>query len=101
MGTNALLKQGAKIVTCYDDILQELNLANLSMKKIEPAAEKQKIACGNEESRFYEYITQQPMGIDDLVQKSSLSSSQVLSLILKLQFKKLIKALPGKQYMRN
>ncbi|MDP2927595.1 MAG: DNA-processing protein DprA [Candidatus Omnitrophota bacterium] len=101
MGTNALLKQGAKIVTCCDDILEELNLATASMKKVEPAVNEQEIACGKEESRLYEYITQQPVAIDDLVQKSSLSSSQVLSLILKLQFKKLIKALPGKQYMRN
>ena len=101
MGTNALLKQGAKIVTGCEDILEELNLAAGNMKKIEPAAEKQEIDCGKEESRLYAYITQQPVAIDDLVQKTSLSSSQVLSLILKLQFKKLIKALPGKQFMRN
>ena len=116
MGANALLKQGAKMVTCCDDILEELNLANVSMKKIEPMVNEtpgakrncagvvsvhKENAGGKEESRLYEYITQQPVAIDDLVQKSSLSSSQVLNLILKLQFKKLIKALPGKQYMRN
>jgi len=101
MGANALLKQGAKMVTCCDDILEELNLANLSMKKIEPAAEKQEITPDQEESRLYECITRQPVAIDDLVQKSSLSSNRVLSLILKLQFKKLIKALPGKQFSRS
>ncbi|MCX5699485.1 MAG: DNA-processing protein DprA [Candidatus Omnitrophica bacterium] len=101
MGANALLKQGAKIVTCCDDILEELNLAASNMKKIEPEVKKQEIAYGKEESRLYEHITQHPVAIDDLVQKSSFSSSQVLSLILKLQFKKLIKALPGKQFIRN
>ena len=116
MGTNALLKQGAKIVTCCDDILEELNLTNVGVVKTEPklsatpGAERncagvvsvhKEIACEKEESRLYECITGQPVAIDDLVQKSSLSSSQVLSLILKLQLKKLIKALPGKQYMRN
>ena len=101
MGTNALLKQGAKMVTCCDDILEELNLAGVSMKKIEPAVKGQETACGKEENRLYAYITRQPAAIDDLVQKSSLSSSQVLGLILKLQFKKLIKVLPGKHYMRN
>ena len=100
MGTNALLKQGAKIATCCDDILEELNLAAGSIKKIEPAKEKQEIVGKKEESRLYEYITQQPVAIDDLVQKTSLSSSQVLSLILKLQLKKLIKVLPGKQFIR-
>jgi len=101
MGTNALLKQGAKLVTCCDDILEELNLAVGSMKKIEPVPEKQEVVCGKEEARLYECITVQPVAIDDLIQKSSFSSSQVLNLILKLQFKKLIKALPGKQFMRN
>lgn len=101
MGTNILLKQGAKIVTCCDDILEELNLATPGMEKIESVVKKQELACTAEESRLYEYITQQPTAIDDLVQKSSLSSSQVLSLILKLQFKKLIRALPGKQFIRS
>ena len=101
MGTNALLKQGAKIVTCCDDILEELNLAAQSFKKIEPPVKMPEITCEKEEGRLYEYITRQPVAIDDLVQKSSLSSSQVLNLILKLKFKKLIKILPGKQYMRN
>jgi DNA processing protein len=101
MGANTLLKQGAKMVTCCDDILEELNLAIVSTKKIEPAMRKPEIACGKEESQLYACITQQPVAIDDLIQKTSLSSSQILNLILKLQFKKLIKALPGKQFARN
>jgi len=101
MGTNALLKQGAKIVTGCEDILEELNLTNESMKRIAPVEKDEKVACGKEESRLYECITQQPVAIDDLIQKSSLSSSQVLNLVLKLQLKKLIKSLPGKHYMRN
>jgi DNA processing protein len=101
MGTNALIKQGAKAVTCCQDILEELNLAPLSMEKIEPAEKQQEIAGGKEENRIYGYITRQPVAIDDLVQKTALSSSQVLSLILKLQLKKLIKALPGKQFIRS
>jgi len=100
MGANTLLKQGAKMVTCCDDILEELNLTSLTMKKTEPVAKRQVAVCGKEESRLLECITRQPVAIDDLVLKSSLSSSQVLSLILKLQFKKLIKALPGKQFAR-
>jgi DNA processing protein len=104
MGTNALIQQGAKAVTCCEDILEELNLAPVSMEKIEPklsATSGIKQNCAGEENRIYEYITAQPTGIDDLVQKSALTSSQVLSLILKLQLKKLIKALPGKQFIRS
>jgi DNA processing protein len=101
MGTNALLKQGAKIVTCCDDILEELNLTTVSTEKMAPAVNEQKMTCEKEEGLLSECITQPPVAIDDLIQKTSFSSSQVLSLILKLQFKKLIKALPGKQFARS
>lgn len=98
-GANALLKQGAKLVTCCDDILEELNLTAADKKA--PDTSKQKVICANDEGMLYDCIGRQPVAIDDLVEKTSLPSSQVLSLILKLQFKKLIRELPGKQFMRN
>ena len=101
MGTNALLKQGAKIVTGCEDIFEELNLTIQNTEKANPELEKQEVVCDDEEDRLYACLTQQPVAIDDLVRKSSLSSSRVLNLILKLQFKKLIKALPGKQFVRS
>ncbi len=101
-GANALIKQGAKLVTCCDDILEELNLAVVDKKETNiPPAAKQKIECAKEEEMLYDCINQQPVAIDDLVEKTSWPSSQVLNLVLKLQFKKLIRELPGKQYMRN
>jgi DNA processing protein len=99
-GANTLLKQGAKLVTCCEDILEELDLAGPEIKKIEHSEARQEIICDKDESMLYECISQKAIGIDDLVQKSSMASSQVLSLILKLQFKKLIKELPGKQFRR-
>ncbi|PIQ87771.1 MAG: DNA-protecting protein DprA [Candidatus Omnitrophica bacterium CG11_big_fil_rev_8_21_14_0_20_43_6] len=103
MGTNALLKQGAKIVTCCDDILEELNLVSCGVSRAKRTALllEDKITTPGEDGRLYEYITHQPTAIDDLILRSGLSSSQVLNLILKLQFKKLIKTLPGKQFIRS
>ena len=101
MGTNALLKQGAKLVTDCDDIFEELNLIDRSRVNIDPISINQNLDYAKDESRLYACITQQPVAVDELIQKSALSSSQVLSLILKLQLKKLVKALPGKQFMRN
>lgn len=98
-GANALIKQGAKLVTCCDDIFEELNLT-ASYKK-EPEDAGQKIARADDESMLYGCISRQPVAIDDLVEKTSLSSSRISSLILKLQFKKLIRELPGKQFMRS
>ena len=103
MGTNVLIKQGAKLVTGCEDILEELDLAVVDTKKVEPVVAKvqEEAVYEKEEVRLYECIRQQPVAIDDLVRKSSLSSSQVLNLVLKLQFRKLIRILPGKYFIRN
>jgi len=102
IGANALLKQGAKLVTCCADILEELNLVFPNIiKKPDIPVIKQKIACEKDEGILYGCISRQAITMDDLVEKTSFSSGQVASLILKLQFKKLIKELPGKQFMRN
>ena len=101
MGANQLLKQGAKLVTCCDDILEELNLGIPSIRKLNNQVIKQNIISEKEQGLLYNYITQQAISIDDLVEKTSLSSSQISNLILKLQFSKLIKELPGKQFIRS
>ncbi len=101
MGTNALIKQGAKLVTCCEDILEELNLGITKIRKTDNLLIKQKISCLQDEGLLYDYIKQQPIAIDDLVNKTSLTSSQISTLILRLQLKKLIKELPGKQFVRN
>lgn len=101
MGANALLKQGAKMVTCCEDILEELNLPPEATSKVMPDAQQLEINSSVEENKLYACISNQPESIDDLIQKSALSSAQVLGLILKLQFKKQIQALPGKQFVRS
>ncbi len=100
-GTNALLKQGAKLVTCCDDILEELNLTVGFRVNPGLPAEENEIPGLPEESRLYRYIHRQPVSVDELVAVSSLSCQRVLSLVSKLQIRKLIKVLPGKQFMRN
>ncbi len=101
LGTNKLLKQGAKLVTCCEDILEEFNLFSIDTRKQNIPDSVEKTAGNNNEGLLYNCIDKQVIGIDDLIEKTSLPSSQVLSLILKLQFKKLIKELPGKHFIRN
>lgn len=100
IGANTLLKQGAKLVTCCDDILEELNLTDSNNKEATiPLAEPETLNT-DDESRLYDCIRREPVVIDDLVEKTSLPTNQILNLVLKLQFKKLIQQLPGKQYVR-
>ncbi|MFA5351506.1 MAG: DNA-processing protein DprA [Candidatus Omnitrophota bacterium] len=101
MGTNELLKQGAKLVTCSEDILEELNFGIFKENnQVGPELEED-ISCAKEENVLYNCISHKAVAIDDLMEKTSLTSSQISGLILKLQFKKLIKELPGKHFIRS
>jgi DNA processing protein len=100
-GSNALLKQGAKLVTDCEDILEELEFTSSCARKMEPALENNPKTSQGAESCLYGILSDQPLTIDDLIKKSSLRCNQVLDLILRLQFKKLVKALPGKQFIRS
>ncbi|MCK9430859.1 MAG: DNA-processing protein DprA [Candidatus Omnitrophica bacterium] len=101
LGSNELLKQGAKLVTCSEDILEELDLGiSGESNQVQPELEEN-ILCAKEENLLYNCISHSAVAIDDLLEKTSLTSSQISSLILKLQFKKLIKELPGKQFIRS
>ncbi|PIP19915.1 MAG: DNA-protecting protein DprA [Candidatus Omnitrophica bacterium CG08_land_8_20_14_0_20_41_16] len=102
-GTNGLIKQGAKLVSCAEDILEEFNLSlNTKNAKIEP--EKESITrhdLAGEELLLYNLIPQDPLQLDDLVEKVDINISRVSQILLNLQLKKLIREIPGKQFVRS
>ncbi len=98
-GTNELIKQGAKLVSGAQDILEEFNLAATPLPKESPLL---KYDMHNEkENKLYELITRQAIPLDELIEKSSMDVAQISGILLSLQIRKLIKQLPGKQFVRN
>ncbi len=98
-GTNALIKQGAKLVTGIQDILEEFDFSEAPLPK-ESASVKYDVN-NEKENKLYELITRQAQPLDELIEKSHLDVSQISSILLSLQIRKLIKQLPGKQFVRN
>jgi len=101
-GTNTLIKQGAKLVSCAEDILEELNLG---MAENKPSEQFQADSCypalnGAEES-LYTLISLVPLSIDEIVRESSMSIPQISNILFHLELKKLIRQLPGKHFVRN
>lgn len=106
-GVNELIKQGAKLVTCVDDILEELVLPlrnSLGESQGPEAAapahppEEESVAIGlsQDEQAVYDRLPVGPVHVDDLLE----TNSSAMGILLRLELKHLVKQLPGKMFTR-
>ncbi len=96
-GTNLLIQKGeAKLITSAEDVLVELNL------KLKPIIGKNIPRPQTELNLFEEKIinalNNEPVQIDKISSLTSLSTSDCLVNLLSLEFKGLVKQLPGKMF---
>ncbi|MFA6350495.1 MAG: DNA-processing protein DprA [Candidatus Omnitrophota bacterium] len=97
-GTNELIKQGAKLVTCVEDILEEFGI-NAEINRDASISAREDIC--SKESVLYKLITADPLTIDELAEKSNLSIPCLSELLLQMRLKKRIRQLPGKLFVRS
>lgn len=109
-GTNQLLREGAKLVENADDIIEELEpilkskIGEFRVAQPEAAEKKQgfiKARLSEEEKCVYSLLSDFPLVLDEIIDKSSLSAGAVSSALLMLELKKLIKQSPGKMFARE
>ena len=94
-GTNQLIKMGAKLVTCVEDILEELNLSHLLQ-----STEKKKIKPENkEEEIIISLLSVQPIHIDEIIKLSKLPTSAVNSTLMILELKNAVRNLGKGNYV--
>jgi DNA processing protein len=98
-GTNALIKDGAKLVSEVSDILEELVVPE-EKAKICPKISAQP-ALGDEESAVYNILSGESIQLDELAEKTNMDIPRISDILLKLRLKKLIRELPGKQFARS
>lgn len=91
-GTNSLIKNGAKLVTCVEDILEELNIKEDIIPKDIEIEEDFKI--------IYSVINNSPININIIAKKSNLTIKEVTQKLLMMEIKGYIKSLPGNEYVR-
>ena len=96
-GTNNLIKDGAKIVTKTEDILEELyiNLTNISKQQMEIP-----VLTGNEKLLF-DLINFEPISLENLLSKSSLPLYELNSTLTVLELSGYINKLSGNNFIRN
>lgn len=99
VGCNELIKDNkAAIFTSVTNMIEMMNW-DLENKKIAASATVLK-DLSMEEMKVIELFRQKnnPMAIDELIIKSAFSPGEMATLLLSLEFKKLVKVLPGKQF---
>ena len=111
-GTNELIKDGARLIQSVDDIMQELSISEIKTvsegvkEKLEGKIEKQTKAyiynsLTEDERKVYKVLSDEPVYVDDILNKAGLEPAKGSKVLLNLQLKKLIKELPGKQFIRK
>src|SRR5271165_3226260 len=104
---NQLIKQGAKLVTNAEDVIEELPTpVRAALVQAEAVDSEQRNLLAAEglsptEKKIYELLSaEESRHIDDLVETSGLNSSEVLATLFDLEMKGIIRQLPGKQFTK-
>lgn len=93
IGTNQLIKLGAKLVTKPEDIFETFNLdlPKKQKKEIKPA--------NKEEEAILKVLSDEPISIDEIVKQSGLNTSIVSSTLIMMEISGKVKNLGGGQYI--
>jgi DNA processing protein len=106
-GPNLLIKQGAKLVTEWQDVVDELPTEiRAALVPVETPGAAQRNLLAEEslpptERALYDLLTaDQARHVDELVEQSQLNSSEVLAGLFELEMKGLVRQMPGKQFVK-
>jgi DNA processing protein len=94
-GTNRLIREGAKLVTQAEDILEEISIASQPALEVPPQPK-----LTDEEAKIFSILGPQSMHINQVIALSALSSAQVSVTLLSLELAGHIKQLPGMRFIK-
>ncbi len=105
-GGNQAIRDGAKVVFNYEDILDSYPLF-LESLKLRDDVEGMNLEHGEKfvleplENLVYEFIDYHPIYLEDIADRTNIGINDLQFVLIKLEMKGLIRALSGKRYMLN
>ena len=113
-GANRLIKEGAKLVDCVEDIMESLGYiggkisehvnqtaASLTAKVEMPLFDIGRLNLSAAEKSVYDCLNTDPVHIEQVITDSQLPAGSVNAAIVSLRLKGLIKQLPGNMFVRK
>lgn len=95
-GCNNLIKQNlAQIITCGDDLSQAMGWTNAPNRRNEPELFVELTA---EEQNVVEILRSSPMGLNELSREVGMPVQKLISMLVLLEFKGMVKQQPGNIY---
>ncbi len=112
-GPHRLLRQGATLVTCTQDIVAALgpvgvqlegHVAETLARTAAPQAQRrteQHPSLTPEEQILFSQLSDKPLHTDQLVGRTELPAGRVMALLVALQLKGLVSSLPGNLFAKR
>lgn len=100
IGTNSLIKRGAKVVTGIQDILEEFSSELIRKTTAGDTAQISHTDLSPEEQKILAVLSHEPIHIDKIIKAATLQTATASSLLSLLEIKGLAKNTGGMHYVR-
>jgi DNA processing protein len=102
-GCHRLIRDGAKLVETVEDILEELGPLVNEVRPSEdavPVRRPAELALSDHERSLLGQVGDTPISIDALIERTRLTAQQVISTLAVLEMRRMVRRVPGNQYVR-
>lgn len=99
-GSNRLIKQGAQLIDCVEDILEAVQIDSESQRQPLPGVQPSAVPASltPREAAVYELVALEPRHLDEITQALELTPGEVSAMVLGLELKGMLQQLPGSYY---
>ncbi len=113
-GCHRLIKQGAKLVDCVEDVMEALGYigrqlqdhvveaaAGATQKAEAPLFDAGQLKLSRSEKIVYDCLGREPIHLEQVIAEADLATGEINAALISLQLKGLIRQLPGNVFLRR